>query len=161
MSRVRQRDTEPELQVKRALDDLGFALREHDGDLPGRPDIVVPRLGAVIQVHGCFWHGHACPRGQLPATNKGLWEAKIRRNRRRDQASARQLRALGWCVFTLWECRLRAFGAEALLLRIKGATLRARTTAAGERRLRQLRSLAPAGAGPRSRSALARQSTRP
>src|SRR5207249_5398130 len=134
------------------LQNLRLNFRGQDKDLPGRPDIVMPQLDAIIRVHGCFWHGHECPRGYLPATNRALWAAKIRRNRRRDRASARNLRALGWRVFTFWECRLRQLGAEPLLLRLQRNVLRASRRTAGEHRTRRSQSLAQGEEGPRSQS---------
>lgn len=155
MSRVRRRDTQPEIQVKRALRELLVDYREDDRNLPGRPDIVLPELLAVVRVHGCFWHGHTCRRGRLPATNRPLWRAKVLRNQRRDRLTARNLRALGWRVFTLWECRLRNFEAESFLARL---TTVARPGAPGQRRSR---SPAPAAAGQRSLSAPRRRSAPP
>lgn len=108
MSQVRGRDTKPELFVRSWLHREGFRFRLHRADLPGKPDIVLPRYRAVIFVHGCFWHGHqGCPRSALPASNTSYWETKISRNLERDQRNQRRLRRLGWRVMTLWECRLK------------------------------------------------------
>ena len=108
MRQVRGWDTKPELLVRRWLHREGFRFRLHRADLPGKPDIVLPRHGAVIFVHGCFWHGHqGCPRSALPVSNRAYWETKIGRNIERDQRNQRRLRRLGWRVMTLWECRLK------------------------------------------------------
>ena len=108
MRQVRGRDTKPELFVRRWLHREGFRFRLHRADLPGKPDIVLPRYRAVVFVHGCFWHGHkGCPRSALPTSNRTYWETKIGGNIERDQRNLRQLRRLGWRVITLWECRLK------------------------------------------------------
>jgi DNA mismatch endonuclease (patch repair protein) len=108
MRQVRGRDTKPELFVRRWLHREGFRFRLHRADLPGKPDIVLPRYGVVIFVHGCFWHGHnGCRRSALPTSNREYWEAKITRNVERDQHNQRRLRRLGWRVISLWECRLK------------------------------------------------------
>jgi DNA mismatch endonuclease (patch repair protein) len=108
MRQVRGRDTKPELFVRRWLHREGFRFRLHRADLPGKPDIVLPRYGAVIFVHGCFWHSHkGCPRSTLPTSNREYWETKIGRNIERDRRNQRELRRLGWRVLTLWECRLK------------------------------------------------------
>lgn len=107
MAAVRSRDTGPEMAVRRALHARGYRYRLHVKDLPGRPDIVLARHSAVVFVHGCFWHGHACTRFSLPATRAGWWAEKIERNRRRDARNARELRERGWRVFVVWECALK------------------------------------------------------
>ncbi len=111
MGRVRGRDTKPELLVRRWLHGRGLRFRLHRADLPGKPDIVLPRHRTVVFVHGCFWHSHpGCKRAALPAANREYWEAKIARNVRRDRRNARALRAAGWSVITLWECKIRRAG---------------------------------------------------
>lgn len=107
MSRIRSRDTKPELQLRRALHAVGFRYRLHDKSLPGTPDMVLPGRQAVIFVHGCFWHGHDCPLGVTPATRTEFWENKISRNRERDAAAEAILLASGWRVLTVWECAMR------------------------------------------------------
>src|ERR1700726_4381216 len=107
MSKVRREGTEPELLVCRALRALGWGFQVHVKSLPGCPDVVLADCHTVLLVNGCFWHGHRCKRGRLPATNEEYWAAKIERTRSRDRSTRRQLRALGWRVVTLWECRLR------------------------------------------------------
>lgn len=107
MSLVRQRDTAPELALRRGLHRLGLRYRLHAGELPGRPDLLLPRYGAAVFVHGCFWHGHGCRAGRRPTSNVDYWLPKIAENKRRDRRKADSLRALGWRVITVWECQLR------------------------------------------------------
>ncbi|MEM6755563.1 MAG: very short patch repair endonuclease, partial [Planctomycetota bacterium] len=92
MSRIRSQDTKPELVVRRLVHAMGYRYRLHARDLPGTPDVVLPRLGKVIQVRGCFWHMHDCGRCRLPATRREYWRAKLERNRKRDAATDRALR---------------------------------------------------------------------
>lgn len=112
MSGIRGKDTKPEILVRKALHSLGFRYRLHDRNLPGTPDIVFPRHGAVIFVHGCFWHGHSCRFFKLPATRSEFWAHKIGRNRANDDAHVRALAELGWRVATVWECALRGRGID-------------------------------------------------
>ncbi len=107
MSLIRAMDTQPEMLVRRGLHSRGLRYRLHDGSLPGRPDIVLPNRHAVIQVNGCFWHGHDCPKGVTPGTNTAFWTDKIERNRARDNATTAALLDAGWRVLTVWECALR------------------------------------------------------
>lgn len=107
MSRVRGKDTKPELMIRRALHAAGMRYRLHGAKLPGRPDIVFPAQRAVVFVHGCFWHGHHCPMFRLPATRTEFWSEKIGKNQVRDAATVSALSSLGWRVFTVWECALR------------------------------------------------------
>lgn len=108
MSKVRSKDTAPELEVRRAIWCEGFRYRLHDNRLPGRPDLVFPKLKTVIFVHGCLWHGHQCRRGATPKSNVDYWRNKVVSNRQRDMIAARNLRALGWSVLTVWTCQLRS-----------------------------------------------------
>ena len=110
MSRVRGRDTRPEMLVRRGLHGRGLRYRLHDRKLPGRPDLVFPARRAVIFVHGCFWHGHDCPLFKLPATRTAFWTEKIEGNRRRDQRDLGALGASGWRTLLIWECALRGRG---------------------------------------------------
>ncbi|MBN8966099.1 MAG: DNA mismatch endonuclease Vsr [Rhizobiales bacterium] len=103
MARVRNKDTKPEWVVRRMLHSLGYRYRLHRRDLPGSPDLVFPSRKVVVFVHGCFWHGHHCPRGKAPSSNKGFWNKKISGNKTRDLRNTRALRRLGWSVITLWE----------------------------------------------------------
>lgn len=106
MSRIRSVDTRPELSVRRYLHAAGLRYRLHDRRLPGRPDIVLPKYGAVVFVHGCFWHAHTCQKGRVPSSRSDFWEQKFRANTDRDRRNKRKLRAAGWRVFTVWECSL-------------------------------------------------------
>ena len=107
MSRIRGRDTKPEMVIRRGLHARGFRFRLQARDLPGRPDLVLPRHRAVVFVHGCFWHGHECQLFQTPATRREFWEAKIARNRERDVQAYDALAAHGWRTLTVWECAIR------------------------------------------------------
>ncbi|MDB5475420.1 MAG: G:T-mismatch repair endonuclease [Phenylobacterium sp.] len=108
MRRVKGRDTGPELAVRRALTAFGARYRLHRKDLPGKPDIVMPGRRLALFVHGCFWHGHDCPRGaRVPKANRDYWVGKVARNRARDATSRAALEALGWRVETIWECELK------------------------------------------------------
>lgn len=109
MSRIQGKNTQPELQVRKALHALGLRFRLHRRDLPGCPDVVLPRHRTVVCVHGCFWHGHSgCRRSALPKVNTEFWARKITRNRGRDEAARKALRRLGWRVIWVWECETRA-----------------------------------------------------
>jgi len=110
MARIRGRDTKPEMVVRRMLHGLGFRYRLHRRDLPGRPDIALPRWKAIVQVNGCLWHGHDCPAFKMPASNRAFWQGKIRRNQERDASTTASLAAAGWRVMTVWECALRGAG---------------------------------------------------
>lgn len=107
MSRVRSRDTSPERVVRSALYRLGIRFRIHRRDLPGCPDILIPRLKVVIFVHGCFWHLHSgCKAAALPRTNVDFWSKKLLGNVTRFEGQRRQLEEQGWEVMVLWECQL-------------------------------------------------------
>jgi len=109
MRGVKQAHTQPELLVRRALHARGYRFRLHRKDLPGRPDIVLPKHGLAIFVHGCFWHQHAgCKDGRLPASNEAYWTPKLKRNMERDLEKAAALKAAGWQVANIWECEARA-----------------------------------------------------
>jgi DNA mismatch endonuclease (patch repair protein) len=108
MSRVRAKNTTPEMIVRRTIHRIGYRFRLHQKELPGTPDVVLPRHRAVILVHGCFWHQHPrCPRAGLPASNKEFWANKLEGNRRRDARNLRALKRQGWRVLVLWECQIR------------------------------------------------------
>ena len=107
MAGIKATGTKPEMIVRRALHGAGFRYVLHDGRLPGRPDMVLPRYHAVVFVNGCFWHGHACRFFRLPATRPEFWSAKIEGNRVRDATSHAAIAAAGWRVATVWECALR------------------------------------------------------
>jgi len=107
MRRVRAKNTQPELRVRRLLHGLGYRYRLHRRDLPGTPDIVFPGRRKVIFVHGCFWHGHSCPNGErTPRSNQRYWDPKLARNRTRDAEAQCDLQRLGWSVLIVWECEI-------------------------------------------------------
>lgn len=109
MARVRSRNTRPELILRRALHSRGLRYRLHDSSLPGRPDLVFPRFGAVCFVHGCFWHRHeGCRRATTPATNRTFWQRKFAANVVRDRNNRAALLEAGWRVGIIWECALRS-----------------------------------------------------
>jgi len=123
MRAVRDRDTTPELVVRRMAFALGYRFRLHSRRLPGCPDLVFASQKKVIFVHGCFWHGHACPAGsKRPQSNAEYWTKKLFRNKRRDSANRLRLRALGWKALTIWECQLRRVeGVERRVARFLGS----------------------------------------
>lgn len=104
MARVKNKNTAPEIIVRRMLHRLGYRFRLHRRNLPGNPDIVLPRYQAVVFVHGCFWHGHDCRRGKRPASHTDFWNTKLDRNIERDKYNAVLLQELGWKVLVVWEC---------------------------------------------------------
>ena len=107
MSRIVSRNTRPEVRVRSVLHRMGFRFRLCRKDLPGKPDIVLPRWRAIIFVHGCFWHGHKnCKAAKLPTTNTSFWKKKIESNFDRDKKIAFALRGMGWSVITVWQCQI-------------------------------------------------------
>jgi len=108
MARIRRVDTKPEKAVRKLVHSMGFRYRLHRSDLPGTPDLVLPRHRKVIFVHGCFWHRHHCRDGtKLPKSKKEYWTAKFVRNRERDKVTLANLERLGWDALVVWECELR------------------------------------------------------
>lgn len=108
MSRVRQKNTKPELVVRRLLRSMGFGYRLHARDLPGSPDIVFRGRRSVVFVHGCFWHGHHdCRLATIPRTRMDFWLKKIEDNRSRDARKVQLLEEMGWRVLTVWQCQLK------------------------------------------------------
>ncbi len=108
MAAIRAKNTKPEIVVRRLLWEMGLRYRLHRIDLPGKPDIVMPGRKIAIFVHGCFFHMHKCRYGRVvPVTNAEFWQSKRSGNAARDRRNARQLRKLGWQVFTIWECETR------------------------------------------------------
>lgn len=110
MSRIRGRDTKPEMLVRRGLHARGLRYRLHDRKLPGRPDLVFARHRTVVFVHGCFWHAHGCSLFTLPATRQDFWRKKLEGNAERDRKAIDTLQAAGWRVLVIWECALRGPG---------------------------------------------------
>lgn len=107
MRAIRKTNTKPEMRVRRRLHALGFRFRLHRRNLPGTPDIVLPKHRVVIQVHGCFWHQHpGCRHATQPRTRQEYWLPKLQRNVARDRSATAALEELGWRVLTLWECEL-------------------------------------------------------
>jgi DNA mismatch endonuclease (patch repair protein) len=108
MAGIRNKNTEPELRVRRLLHRQGYRFRLHRGDLPGSPDIVLPKRKVVIFVHGCFWHLHqGCKLARIPRSREEFWRTKLTRNRDRDSETVDELKRLGWRVLVIWECYLR------------------------------------------------------
>lgn len=108
MSKIRSKNTKPELALRKALFTYGFRYRVNDTKLPGKPDIVLPKYKTVIFIHGCFWHGHqGCKRGHIPKSNIDYWQNKINSNRERDNSNTNQLISLGWNVIVVWECEIK------------------------------------------------------
>ncbi|MQX78123.1 very short patch repair endonuclease [Sinorhizobium medicae] len=107
MSGIRGKDTKPEILIRKALFARGWRYRLHDKRLPGKPDLVFPRLRAVVFVDGCFWHGHHCHLFRLPSSRIEFWSQKIGRNRERDIEVKQKLEELGWRHLTVWECALK------------------------------------------------------
>lgn len=123
MRRIRGKNTGPELLVRRLLHKEGFRYRLHSSELPGRPDIVFPKMRKAVFVHGCFWHRHeGCPKAATPMTRAMFWQHKFKENVERDARAYRRLWHMGWKIFIVWECevgdrhklmyRLREFLAE-------------------------------------------------
>lgn len=107
MSGIRAENTQPELAIRKGLHARGFRFRLHANDVPGKPDLVLPRYRAAIFVHGCFWHGHDCHLFKMPSTRPEFWSAKIDRNRARDTIVRAQLDESGWRYLAIWECALK------------------------------------------------------
>lgn len=118
MSRVKGLDTKPELLVRSMVHRMGLRFRVHRRDLPGNPDIVLPRHGKVIFVHGCFWHGHTrCARSKRPTTHMRFWNKKLDANIERDERFRKELRRMGWKVLVVWQCETNK--PEKLLTRLE------------------------------------------
>ena len=127
MSRIKSKDTKPELAVRSFLHRRGFRYALHRRDLPGTPDIVLPRYGTIVFIHGCLWHGHIpCSKYLPPKTRKEYWRPKMHANRRRDSRQIIELKRLGWRVFVLLECQVNdprlIEGRLCGLLRMKGGS---------------------------------------
>lgn len=107
MSRIRSKDSKPEVGLRRALHRHGLRFRLHRKDLPGKPDIVLPKYRTAIFVHGCFWHGHeGCKVANTPKSNTEFWTKKFKANKERDRLSIENLKSLDWNVITVWECEI-------------------------------------------------------
>ena len=110
MAGIRASNTKPELAIRKMLHALGYRYRLHARDVPGKPDLVLPRYRAAIFINGCFWHGHDCPLFKIPGTRREFWKSKIARNMARDHTVREQLDAEGWRYLTVWECAIRGAG---------------------------------------------------
>lgn len=107
MSGIRGKNTKPELLIRKAMFARGFRYRLHDNSLPGKPDLVFPKYRAIIQINGCFWHGHNCPLFKWPSSRPEFWKEKITGNQQRDITNCQELERMGWRVLTVWECALK------------------------------------------------------
>jgi DNA mismatch endonuclease (patch repair protein) len=107
MSHIAGKETKPEILVRKFLFAHGFRFRKNVKELPGKPDIVLPKYKTVIFIHGCFWHGHDCKRGVLPETNFEFWKDKIGKNVERDKRDIAELKQLGWNVIVIWQCEIK------------------------------------------------------
>lgn len=107
MSRIRGKDTKPEMLIRRGLHARGLRYRLHDRSLPGRPDLVFPKYRTVVFIHGCFWHAHGCSLSKFPQTRQDFWTSKLRANVERDRKATEKLASLGWRVLIVWECAIR------------------------------------------------------
>lgn len=112
MAGIKGKNTKPEILIRKALHAQGFRFRLHVKDLPGKPDLVLPKYRALIFVHGCFWHGHACRYFKVPQTRSEFWLEKIGKNQRRDSLQEEALKAMGWRVLVVWECAVRSMRKE-------------------------------------------------
>lgn len=117
MSRIRSKDTKPELVVRKAVWAAGFRYRLHAIGSPGRPDLVFKSLRCVVFVHGCYWHGHSCQKGRIPQTNSSFWKNKFEANKARDRRTRHWWRREGWKVIIVWECSLSTEAKRAQTLR--------------------------------------------
>ncbi|MBN1186111.1 MAG: DNA mismatch endonuclease Vsr [Bacteroidales bacterium] len=108
MAQVKGKNTRPEMVVRSTLHKMGYRFRLYRKDLPGKPDITLPKHNKVIFVHGCFWHGHeGCPRSKRPATNIKFWNEKLDKNIKRDKNNIKALRKLGWKPLIIWTCEIK------------------------------------------------------
>ena len=131
MSRIRSKNTGPELRVRSIIHRMGFRFRLHSRELPGKPDIVLRRLKTVVWVHGCFWHRHSgCDQTTMPKSNVDVWRKKFLNNVARDARTTKAIRALGWQPVIVWQCELRNEQRLAAKLR--------KTLAEADRRSRRL-----------------------
>nr|WP_311201364.1 very short patch repair endonuclease [Pseudomonas frederiksbergensis] len=112
MSGIQAKNTKPEILIRKALHARGFRYRLHVNNLPGKPDLVLPKYGAVVFVHGCFWHGHTCRYFKIPQTRSEFWVDKIMKNQARDKHQETLLVSMGWRVLVIWECAVRSMKRE-------------------------------------------------
>jgi len=107
MSGIKGKNTKPEIMIRKALYSKGFRYRLHNSKLPGKPDLLFPKYGAVIQINGCFWHKHECHLFKWPKSRKEFWHPKLMRNQQKDEENNQALEELGWRILTVWECALK------------------------------------------------------
>ena len=128
MSRIRSKDTKPELLVRKFLHSSGFRYRLHDKKLPGKPDIVLPKHHTIIFIHGCFWHGHnGCRYYVVPKTRTEWWLNKINTNKMKDAQAEKLLLEGGWRVLNVWECELKGTACEQTLQELAAAIISGKT----------------------------------
>lgn len=119
MSQIRGKDTKPEMLVRKFLHSNGFRYRLHLKNLPGKPDLVLPKYNSVVLVHGCFWHVHeGCEYFKIPDTRTEWWKEKLYGNKERDKANIRKLTDIGWDVIVVWECELKKENQEKTLAKL-------------------------------------------
>ena len=127
MAAIRGTNTKPELAVRKFLHGSGFRFRLHRKDLPGKPDIVLPKYRTAIFVHGCFWHLHGCKNTVIPKTRTEWWKTKLEGNRTRDERNRSKMEDMGWKVITVWECETSASHLDHLVAVITGQQALSRT----------------------------------
>ncbi|MGB8955687.1 MAG: DNA mismatch endonuclease Vsr [Tumebacillaceae bacterium] len=120
MSAIRSKNTKPEIKVRKTLHKLGYRFRLHRKDLPGKPDVVLPKHRMAVLVHGCFWHQHGCRKSSVPKQNAEYWMTKLQRNVERDEQAVEELQKKVWEVTVIWECKLEK-GIEELVERLGDA----------------------------------------
>lgn len=120
MRRIRSKGTKPEIAVRRLVHMMGYRFRLHSPKLPGKPDLVLPRLRKIIEVRGCFWHQHkGCIDSHIPKSKVGYWRPKLQRNVHRDKQNLNKLRNLGWKILVVWECEVKTSTIRGLNARLK------------------------------------------
>ena len=119
MINIKSKNTKPELIIRKLLFSKGYRYKIHDKKLPGKPDIVMPKLKVVVNVNGCYWHYHGCSRSNIPKTQTGYWVEKLENNKRRDFQNKRKLKKLGWRVIDIWECTLKKSNLEKTFNRLE------------------------------------------
>lgn len=107
MSKIRGKNTKPEIIIRKALHALGYRYSLHKNDLPGKPDLYFRKYNAVIEINGCFWHGHECHLFRIPKSNTEFWQKKINKNRDRDERNFKKLRNSGYRILNIWECAIK------------------------------------------------------
>lgn len=118
MAKIRSKNTTPELLIRKALHVRGYRFRLHAKNLPGKPDLLLPKYNSAIFIHGCFWHGHSCRYFKVPQTRQEYWMGKIGKNQDRDKRQLAALQALNWRVLVVWECAVRSMKKESTPLLI-------------------------------------------